>query len=91
VTTKRIGLAGSFCAPISCGGVAVRPGDVIIADEVGVVVLDPADAEAAADRAIAMQEAEVHSRARLDAGEKLPDISGASKLLQEVLAKQGKS
>jgi hypothetical protein len=51
-------------------------------------VLDPADAEAAADRAIAMQEAEVKSRARLDAGEKLPDISGATKVLQEAMAKQ---
>jgi 4-hydroxy-4-methyl-2-oxoglutarate aldolase len=88
VTAKRIGLAGTFCMPISCGGVAVRPGDVIIADECGVVVLDPADAEAAADKAIGMQEAEVKSRARLDAGEKLPDISGATKMLEEAMAKQ---
>ena len=50
--------------------------------------MDPADAEAAADRAIAMQEAEAKSRARLDAGEKLPDISGATKLLEDVIAKQ---
>ena len=88
VTSKRIGLAGTFCMPISCGGVAVKPGDVIIADECGVVVMDPADAEGAADRAIAMQEAEVKSRARLDAGEKLPDISGATKVLEEAMAKQ---
>ena len=88
VTTKRIGLAGEFCVPVSCGGVDVRPGDVIIADECGIVVLPPADAEAIAERAIGMQEAEVKSRARLDAGEKLPDISGASKMLQEALAKQ---
>jgi regulator of RNase E activity RraA len=88
VTTKRIGLAGEFCVPVSCGGVDVRPGDVIIADECGIVVLPPADAEAIAERAIGMQEAEVKSRARLDAGEKLPDISGATKMLQEALAKQ---
>lgn len=88
VTTKRIGLAGEFCVPVSCGGVAVDPGDVIIADECGVVVLDRAEAEAAADRAIGMQDAEAKSRARLDAGEKLPDISGATKVLQEALAKQ---
>jgi len=88
VTTKRIGLAGEFCVPVSCGGVDVRPGDVIIADECGIVVLPPADAEAIAERAIGMQEAEVKSRARLEAGEKLPDISGATKMLQEVLAKQ---
>jgi len=88
ITTKRIGMAGSFCLPVSCGGVAVRAGDVIIADEVGIVVMDPADAEAAADRAIAMQDAEAATKARLDAGEKLPDISGASKVLAEALAKQ---
>jgi regulator of RNase E activity RraA len=88
VTTKRIGLAGEFCVPVSCGGVAVHPGDVIIADECGIVVLDRAEAEAAAERAISMQEAETKSRARLDAGEKLPDISGATKVLQEALAKQ---
>src|SRR3954463_7105825 len=88
VTTKRIGLAGEFCVPVSCGGVDVRPGDVIIADECGIVVLDPKEAEAAADRAIGMQQAEVKSRARLDAGEKLPDISGATKMLHEALAKQ---
>ena len=88
ITTKRIGMGGSFCAPISCGGVAVRPGDVIIADECGVVVMDPADAEAAAERAISMQDAEAKTRARLDAGEKLPDISGATRVLEEALAKQ---
>jgi 4-hydroxy-4-methyl-2-oxoglutarate aldolase len=88
ITTKRIGHAGTFCAPVSCGGVAVRPGDVIIADECGVVVLDPAEAEAAADRAIAMQDAEARTRARLDAGEKLPDISGATKVMEDALARQ---
>jgi 4-hydroxy-4-methyl-2-oxoglutarate aldolase len=87
VTTKRIGLGGEFCVPVSCGGVDVHPGDVVIADECGIVVLDRDQAEAAADRAIGMQDAEVNSRARLDAGEKLPDISGATKMLQEAMAK----
>lgn len=88
VTTKRIGLAGEFCLPVSCGGVNVNPGDVVIADECGIVVLDRTEAEAAAERAIGMQDAEAKSRARLDAGEKLPDISGATKVLEEALARQ---
>ena len=88
VTTKRIGLAGEFCVPVSCGGVAVNPGDVIIADECGIVVMERGQAEAAAERAIGMQEAEVASRKRLDGGEKLPDISGATKVLQDAIAKQ---
>jgi len=88
ITTKRIGLGGSFCVPVSCGGVSVRPGDVVIADESGIVVMDPSDAEPAADRAIQMQFEEIAKRARLDAGEKLPDISGATKALADALAKQ---
>ncbi len=87
VTTKRIGLAGEFCVSVSCGGVNVTPGDVVIADECGIVVLDRTEAEAAAERAIGMQDAEAKSRARLDAGEKLPDISGATKALEEAMAR----
>ena len=39
-----------------------------------------ADADAAADRALGMQDAEAATRARLDAGEKLPDISPTNNL-----------
>jgi regulator of RNase E activity RraA len=74
--------------PVSCGGVSVRPGDVVIADETGIVVLDRDEAEPAANRAIQMQHDEIDKRRRLDAGEKLPDISGASKVLADALAKQ---
>src|SRR5207253_582150 len=81
---RHAGLGGVVAYAAKLAKVA----DVIIADECGVVVMDPADAEAAADRAIAMQEAESKTRARLDAGEKLPDISGATKVLEEALAKQ---
>jgi hypothetical protein len=35
-----------------------------------------------------MQDAEAKVRARLDAGEKLPNITGATKVLEEALAKQ---
>jgi hypothetical protein len=35
-----------------------------------------------------MQDAEAATRARLDAGEKLPDISGATRVLEEALARQ---
>ncbi len=78
VTTKHLDLGGEFCTPISCGGVSVRPGDAVLADENGVLVLDPALIETAANEAIRMQIEEKTLFARLDKGEKLPDISGAS-------------
>jgi RraA family protein len=36
---------GEVNAPISCGGVVVKPGDIIVGDADGVVVIDPLDAE----------------------------------------------
>jgi regulator of RNase E activity RraA len=78
VTTKHLDLGGEFCTPISCGGVSVCPGDAILADENGVLVLAPALIESAANDAIRMQTEEKKLFARLDRGEKLPDISGAS-------------
>jgi len=79
ITGKGLGLAGAFCVPVSCGGVAVNPGDAIVADENGVLVLPPAEIEAAANKAIAMQKAEKEvTFKRIDAGEKIGDISGAT-------------
>ncbi len=91
ITTRRIGLAGAFCVPVSCGGAAVRPGDAIIADECGVVVLDPAEANDAADRALAMQDGEAKTRARLDAGEKMSDIMGTLQIISGTGYRQSRS
>jgi regulator of RNase E activity RraA len=78
VTGKPLSIGGGFCVPISCGGVAVNPGDAILADENGVLVLPPAMIETAARRAIEMQEEERGTLARVDAGERMGDISGAT-------------
>jgi 4-hydroxy-4-methyl-2-oxoglutarate aldolase len=42
---------GSVGQPISCGGTLVRSGDLIVADESGIVVIQPEDAEAILARA----------------------------------------
>ena len=86
VTTKILGLGGGFCLPVSCGGVAVRPGDAVFADENGVLVLDPAAIEAAARRAIGMQEEEKRTLARIDAGEAYADIIGSTAVIEGALS-----
>jgi regulator of RNase E activity RraA len=78
-----LGLAGEFCIPVSCGGVAVNPGDAIIADENGVLVLAPRDIRDAAARAIQMQKDEKLTIARLKSGEKMPDIVGTSAIVMK--------
>ncbi len=42
---------GEINTLISCGGVTVRPGDILIGDEDGVVVIDPKDAEEILEKA----------------------------------------
>lgn len=88
VTGKRLFLHGEFATPVSCGGVAVTPGDAVLADENGVLVLPPSDIKASAERAIGMQQAEKLSLARIAKGEKLPDINGTNARIAEILAAQ---
>jgi regulator of RNase E activity RraA len=90
VTGKRLFLHGEFATAVSCGGVSVTPGDAILADENGVLVMPPADVKAAAERAIAMQGAEKLSLARVARGERLPDINGTNARIAEILAQQNR-
>ena len=85
ITTRLYNLGGTLNLPISCGNVTVKAGDVIIADETGVLVLPPGEAEAIADAAIATQERGEKTQGRVKAGEKLGDISGATKMVLEAL------
>jgi regulator of RNase E activity RraA len=93
VTTKVLYGQGEFCVPVSIGGVAVRPGDAVLADENGILVLppDPAAIRAAAERAIAMQQAEGPRLAEVAKGRRLPDINGVNARLRDILAQQAKA
>ncbi|MBK9083685.1 MAG: RraA family protein [Rhizobiales bacterium] len=82
ITTKILGLEGALNVPVSVGGQTVHPGDAVLCDESGVLVLRPDEAEAVAARAIEMQEREIVLLERLRKGEKLPDISGATALVE---------
>lgn len=78
ITTRLLNLGGGLNVPVSCGGVAVTPGDVVLADASGVLVLRRDEALAIAEKALAIQQRSVEREAAIALGAKLGDLSGAS-------------
>ncbi len=60
--------------PIACGGVLVMPGDVIVGDAEGVVVLPAALAEEVARDALEQEEREAWALERVQAGESVATV-----------------
>ncbi|CAN7730475.1 RraA family protein [Neorhizobium tomejilense] len=85
ITTRLNDLGGSLNLPISCGNVPVLPGDIVVADASGVVVIPVDEAEDVVEEAIARQARAGRNKDKIAAGEKLGDLSGASRLVAAAL------
>lgn len=78
---------GEINVDVTCGGVTVHPGDIVLADENGTVVIDPPSLETALADAEPRQQREAWVREQLLAGVALADISGARSRIQASLTK----
>ena len=86
ITTRLYDLGGGINIPVSCGGVVVNPGDAILADESGVLVLPRDEVNAVASRALDIQDKGKVREASVKTGLKLGDVSGAT---NKILAHAG--
>ena len=87
ITTRVLGLGGAMNVPVSCGGAVVMPGDAVLADESGVVVMRPWEARAAAEEAIRRQERGAEREEAMRSGAvRIGEVSGARKKVEAALA-----
>lgn len=85
ITTRSYDIGGAINIPVSCGNTVVMPGDAVLADESGVLVIPRDEVASEAQQAIDIQ---IRGKAReaqvRDGQAKLGDLSGAT---AKVLAK----
>ncbi|RWF05583.1 MAG: RraA family protein [Mesorhizobium sp.] len=81
ITAGWYNLGGTMNHPIACGNVPVLAGDIVLADEEGVVIMPREEANEIADKAIALQEMEKASRLEMPAEE----TSDATKMVLEAI------
>ncbi|MBA2358220.1 MAG: RraA family protein [Actinobacteria bacterium] len=60
--------------PIVCGGSLVNPGDIVLADEIGVVAVPQEEAASVLERALAQAEMEEVTRQRINAGKTVDEL-----------------
>ena len=89
-TPRLFGLDGEINTTVSCCGVTVNPGDIVVADENGFVVLSPDEALAVCKKAIEIQNAEPSKKERIAHGEHMADVTRAGALIKEYFAKNSK-
>lgn len=91
ITTRSTGATGEINTTIQCGGVSVSPGDIILADDNGVLVIPPAEVADVVERCEPRVQREAEIRRRLHAGERLSDITGAAQRVADTLSRQHES
>lgn len=77
---------GTVGAPVTCGGIHVRPGDIVVGDADGVVVVPLDRAEAVLESLAAVRAAEAKAVAAVEAGatesEKVRRIMATARIIQ---------
>ncbi len=88
LTGKSLAMDGAINIPVACGGVAVMPGDAVLADTGGIFIVSAAEIEEIFQTALPMQQREPGRLDELRAGKKLGVVGGATAKVDAALAAQ---
>jgi 4-hydroxy-4-methyl-2-oxoglutarate aldolase len=88
---RRLGHEGGAGRPVQCGGALVSPGDLVVADDNGIVVVPPGEVEAVYREARAYEDRSPHQREWIRGGGLLSDLTGlsAAEIAARVAARDG--
>lgn len=85
LTAKMLGVDdGGINVAVVCGGVTVSPGDVVMGDENGALVLDPQVAAAVIEQAVRSDQDEPELLRAIRSGGSLPELSRANEVLSSL-------
>ncbi len=89
LTTKGLARDGEINTPVAIGGVAVCPGDLILADANGILVLSPQLAEKLIDEAEERQAKSADLPSQLKSGARISEVRGGAAKIYAALKAQG--
>ena len=88
LTTRAPGLTGELNVSVRCGGVIVNPGDIVLADDDGIVVLPPARIAEIVAICLPREEAAKGRQQRMRDGVPLGTLSGAHQRIEDTLRRE---
>ncbi len=88
ITTRSLAMSGEINTTIQCGGVSVSPGDIILADDNGILVINPDQVQMLVEHCEPIAQQEPIKRQRLQSGEPLSAISSANDKIAAALKAQ---
>jgi regulator of RNase E activity RraA len=90
LTTRAPGLTGELNVPVKCGGIIVNPGDIILADDDGIVVLPPGRVAEMVAMCLPREQQGRERQQRMREGTPLSELSGARQRIDDAVRRQAR-
>jgi regulator of RNase E activity RraA len=88
LTTRAPGLTGELNVPVRCGGLIVNPGDIVLADDDGIIVLPPERIADIVRICLPLEERAKARQQQVRDGTPLGEMSGAHARIDATLARE---